>query len=712
MKKLNEEQQKILETIKTGKNVIVDSVAGTGKTTMILSVAEALPEMRILQITYNSSLKDDVRKRVTESGLKNMEIHTFHSLMKSYYLNDGYSDTDIHKVLSKNLGPYRVIPKFDIVVSDEAQDTSLLYFEFLAKFISDLENPIQLIVLGDYMQGLYDFKGADIRFLTLTREIWSGFSYLRTQEFEKCTMKTSFRITNQMCLFLNNVMLGEERMKACKDGPTVVYIRYPIYDAMKIVYGEILKLFEKGVLPGEIFVLAGSVKGSNSKIMKLENALVEREIPCHVPLLDGDKIDERVIGGKIVFSTFHSSKGRERKYVFVVGFDYNSMLYFTRDVDKFVCPNSLYVGVTRATERLYLLENDQYDTDQPLKFLKMSHLEMKKTDYIDFRGMHKSIFKTKELVKQYDKMTPTELLRFIPESIINDLVPLLDKIFISEQKVLEEIEIPSVIETKEGLFEEISDLNGIAIPAIYYDHIKAESGSLKKSVLLEVIDEYLSVMKENEHMFLRKIINDLPSVLGCLSDYLFAANISIAVQEKLYFKLNQIKRDEYNWLDEKLISFCLVRLQKTLGKECSNTVPRVEETIIQSTNESLHEKMDIFLKEAAPSLPKIRFSARTDLITKSVIWEMKCTKTLTVEHKLQLVIYAWIIKMRYNKPDEDSKKAFKLFNIRTGELLRLEASMNELNHIMLTLLKAKYNKKVIKTDDEFISDCRSYLASI
>jgi hypothetical protein len=40
--------------------------------------------------------------------------------------------------------------------------------------------------------------------------------------------------------------------------------------------------------------------------------------------------------------------------------------------------------------------------------------------------------------------------------------------------------------------------------------------------------------------------------------------------------------------------------------------------------------------------------------------------------------------MRYIKPDEDSKKAFKLFNIRTGELLRLEASMNELNHIMLT----------------------------
>jgi hypothetical protein len=43
--------------------------------------------------------------------------------------------------------------------------------------------PFQLLILGDYMQGLYEFKGADIRFLTMGSEIWSVFERLKTIEF-------------------------------------------------------------------------------------------------------------------------------------------------------------------------------------------------------------------------------------------------------------------------------------------------------------------------------------------------------------------------------------------------------------------------------------------------------------------------------------------------------------------------------------------------
>jgi hypothetical protein len=708
---LSDEQEVILGHVKEGENVIVDAVAGTGKTTMILSIAAVLSETRILQITYNSSLKDDVRKRATETNLSNIEIHTFHSLMRSYYLPDGYSDTDMRKLLSKDSTPNKPIPKFDMFVLDECQDMSFLYFQFIAKVIRDSGRAIQLIILGDYMQGLYDFKGADIRFLTMAEKIWDGFSYLRTKEFQKCTMKMSFRITNPMCTFVNDVMLGEPRMRACRDGQKVTYIRYPMFDAMKIVYGEIMKILDVGGKAGEIFVLAASVKGTNSNIARLENALVERGIPCHVPNMDGGKIDERVIDGKVVFSTFHASKGRQRKYVFIVGFDHMSMRYHTRNIPEQVCPNTLYVGATRATHGLYLLENDQRDTDQPLKFLKKSHIEMKQTDYIDFRGMHKTNFKDAPLNEQFKKITPTELIKFIPESIINELGLLVDKIFVNDGGNIEEFDIPSVIETEKGLFEEISDLNGIAIPAIYYDHLKQRMGFFEKSILIEVIDDYMSTMKENEHVYLRRIVKDIPDVLTNLEDYLYVANVSTAVQEKLYFKLKQIGRGEYTWLNKQIISKCLKRLEKILGKECDIVVPRIEETIISYNNDEQHEKMDHFLKTTAPELPKVRFAARVDLISKSY-WELKCTKTLTTDHMLQVAIYAWLVRMRCVNQDEDSKKEFKLFNIRTGELLRLEASMDELNHIMLTLLKAKFKDQIIKTDEEFINDCRGYLISI
>ena len=48
---LSDEQQTILDTVKTGKNVVVDAVAGTGKTTLVLSIAEELPDKKILQMT-------------------------------------------------------------------------------------------------------------------------------------------------------------------------------------------------------------------------------------------------------------------------------------------------------------------------------------------------------------------------------------------------------------------------------------------------------------------------------------------------------------------------------------------------------------------------------------------------------------------------------------------------------------------------------------
>ena len=50
---LNEEQQYIIDNIKKGKNVMVDAVAGTGKTTVVLSLAEELSKKNLLQITFN-----------------------------------------------------------------------------------------------------------------------------------------------------------------------------------------------------------------------------------------------------------------------------------------------------------------------------------------------------------------------------------------------------------------------------------------------------------------------------------------------------------------------------------------------------------------------------------------------------------------------------------------------------------------------------------
>ncbi|MEI7670418.1 MAG: UvrD-helicase domain-containing protein, partial [Pseudomonadota bacterium] len=77
---LSEEQQNILNVVKTGTNVMVDAVAGTGKTTLILSIAKELSTTKILQMTYNSSLRIDVKTKVANLKMENIRVHTFHSL--------------------------------------------------------------------------------------------------------------------------------------------------------------------------------------------------------------------------------------------------------------------------------------------------------------------------------------------------------------------------------------------------------------------------------------------------------------------------------------------------------------------------------------------------------------------------------------------------------------------------------------------------------
>ena len=118
---LNEEQQFIINNIRKGKNVMVDAVAGTGKTTVVLSLAEELKKKNLLQITYNKSLKHEVREKISKRNITNLTIHTYHSLCYCYYSNSGYTDIEMYKTVKNSLMPVGRLPSFDILIIDEVQ---------------------------------------------------------------------------------------------------------------------------------------------------------------------------------------------------------------------------------------------------------------------------------------------------------------------------------------------------------------------------------------------------------------------------------------------------------------------------------------------------------------------------------------------------------------------------------------------------------------
>lgn len=752
---MSQEQNVIYKQIACGFNVIVDACAGSGKSTTILSIATKMPEKNMMQMTYNSTLCNEIKSKVKELELENLKIHTFHSLVVKYYTSEGYTDTIIRRVLSNDTPPRIPIKKIDILVLDEAQDMTFLYFKLMVKFCRDMGGLIQLLILGDYKQGLYEFKGADIRFLTCGEIIWKDFELLKTKYFYKTTLKTSYRVTNQMANFVNNVMLGEKRLFACKDGPKVTYLRRSTYNAEKYVVFKIKQIIENdGASPADFFILGGSVKGENSAIRKMENALVESGIPCHVPMMETDKIDERVIDGKLVFSTFHSVKGRQRKYVFVMGFDHSYFTYFARTLSPLECPNTLYVACTRATHGLFVVERDEErQFNRPFKFLKKSHHQMKQEPYIEFHGIPQSIFYKKAedndenghnvrmrngRALPFHCVTPTELIKFIPESVLEEIVPILESIFdkISidppEDDNSNELDIPNIVKTKKGFHEDVSDLNGIAIPMMYFDYLfSSKKDSQKKNVndepitnenkyyienggkiIINIIDSAMDELKPHEHKFLKQIVENIPRECNSIEDYLYISNVYIASKEKLYSKLNQIQRDEYVWLSSEVMDKCFERIGDTMEDECvidGKFDAEIEKTIIHQSDDKLHEKIDDFLCEFFPN-ELFRFTARTDLITRDSVWEIKCTSTLTNDHFLQVVIYAWIWRMvSENVPEFENIKCFKIFNIKTGDIYILNAYTSELNTIMLALLRGKYGAKIPQIDNDFIRDCRSHI---
>ena len=212
-----------------------------------------------------------------------------------------------------------------------------------------------------------------------------------------------------------------------------------------------------------------------------------------------------------------------------------------------------------------------------------------------------------------------------------------------------------------------------------------------------MIHEHIESMRPNDHHYLKQIVNTLPENMETTADYLFLANISVAVQETLYFKLKQIARDEYNWINDSILEECKARLDSVIGAEIGNH--SIEETIIHSSDDNAHKGIDELLGTHFGHDTQFRFTGRVDLVTDSTVWEFKCTSKLSMDHLLQVVIYAWLWKIQHL-----DTKNFKIYNIRTRELLSLNATLEDLNTIIIALLKGKFQKQETKSDEDFIDE--------
>lgn len=699
------EQINIIQRVLHKQNVIVDAVAGSGKTTTVLSLAKAMPTQRILQITYNSQLKNEVRRKAIMNEADNLEVHTYHSLAVKYYARSAHTDSAMKKALSSM--KRRATPCFDVIVIDEAQDMMLLYYKLVQCFICDAapivppKTPI-LVVFGDRYQGMYEFKGADIRFLTMAPEIWQSYGH-----FERMPLKTSYRVSQQIAWFVNACMLGSERLLSDKDGGyPVEYYKYNAFQVHSKIIPKLQEMLSSGeITPGDIFVLAYSLKSSEAPAKKMENALVNLGLPCYIPTSsDEAQIDEDIIKGKVVFSSFHQAKGRERPVVIVYGFDSNYFKYFDKSSPTDECPSTLYVAATRASKRLFLIE---HDTAQPLPFLRMSHKQMKISGGDNFK-MYKGVPKTNSggQLQCIRKTSPTDLVKFINEATLTMLEPLVNQLFKIVQEPKESIDIPCKVQSDNGHFEEVWDINGLVIPAMWEQQQTGEICTIQRFLKC---DKASVIASDKDHTFLQKHMAEfiaLPSSPSSIEQYLYMGNVYHSVRHKVYHRLAQIQ--SYDWLTQDMVDKCHENMRKQIGDKAGHVEYEVE--LHTTTEENKNIINTQIHANTSDSFSNYEIIGIVDALDPETVWEFKCTNTLTIDHCLQTIIYAWLWK--YTMVSTYGRRRFKLMNIRSAEIRELDVASHLLDQVVYTVIEAKYRENKRANNDIFLSECVNVLKGI
>ena len=654
LKPASNEQLDIINSIKT-YNVKVNSVAGSGKTTTVLHMAKMLVNQNILLLTYNARLKLETRQKKDELKLNNLEVHSYHSFCVGHYNKLCHKDQAIIKLIKENNQPFKKF-KYDIIVVDEAQDMSSLYYKLVVKIISNNLCDPRVCVIGDKYQCIYQFKDADDRFITLADKIFT----MNNLEWKELKLSTSYRITNQMANFINHCVMGFNYINACKDGNKVRYIMTETFNCDRPLE-EVLYYLDDCHFD-DIFIIAPSVKkGKNdSPIRVLANALSRINIPIYVPTDDDERLDEEIIKNKIVFSTFHQVKGLERKNVIVYGFDESYFQIFNKEADPNMCPNELYVAITRASENLSIFHNVQKNY---VPFMDEDLLEQ--YTYYE-RASLRTVYDQGKTIT----LDVSEITKHLPPEITDKALEFFEQKQINKKEKF--IDIP--IKTKQGdLYEYVAEINGTIIPA-YFEYVNNKKMSI-----------YDILINKQQKVDIKLDI-DMPT-----EDLLRLATQYSAFSSGYNFKMKQIK--EYNWMQNDRLDDAVDRLELVINKNANFEV-------------------EVFNPELKVGKVMV---GRIDCVDRDTVWEFKCTRDLESDHFIQLAIYALLnenlrkhrigeykgkldkMSMEMNRKETIEQVPFR--RLELNNILIIKGVKFRIYHIDLEIIKVEDkdgNKKSLK----------------
>ena len=309
-----------------GANLTIMASAGSGKTTTLLFLGQECPTIRILALTYNRGLCDDTKKKIKMWQLGNIEIQTYHGYCTKYY---GPSFTDFHLSQYQSSAPKPALLKqhqtFDLLIIDESQDMTELYYTFLHHKLQYFKPTIKIILFGDPRQTIYQFNGGTPKYLIHPELYWPG-------HFTRCYLNTTYRLTPKVTEFVNTVICAKysepHQMKSIPrehDYPVQYYWVDLFQKGFEIIIAAV-----KEFGAGHVLIMACSVK-EKTPVIQCVNQLSLAGVPVVVMKDEDGSFDLDIAKDKVMISSIHKQKGRERPCVIIYGLDCSYHKYYGRD---------------------------------------------------------------------------------------------------------------------------------------------------------------------------------------------------------------------------------------------------------------------------------------------------------------------------------------------------------------------------------------------
>lgn len=358
------QQESVARNLGEGHRLIHEP-AGSGKTMILIFRAVQLqaiarPDKPVLVLCYNRELAARIETLLRLKGVgPEVQVSTFHSwamdLIRTYQLapiSRGQLNSDDYdafaRIACEGIASSRV-PKgqYAALLIDEAHDLADEWLAAAAQMVDPATR--SLLVLYDDAQSIYQKSRRKLSFSKLGIEAKGRtqilkINYRNTTEVLALAMECAESVLQDGRGTEEDDMPLVMPQSAGRSGPLPTLQRFEggLHEAAYVAQ-TIAELVADGRSPEDIAVLSRNRRGLEAMRAAIERAGVK----CSPA-----REDRRALPGPpaVKLTTLHSSKGLEFPVVFVVGLDELDG-GLSRRVEEL---RLLYVGMTRATHRLFL----------------------------------------------------------------------------------------------------------------------------------------------------------------------------------------------------------------------------------------------------------------------------------------------------------------------------------------------------------------------